>query len=74
MNKNLYQVFMSSSSASCVQWRCQSFVPKEKLSWKDPLVIVRGLQVLKMIRCPDRDPTGFSSSDSEPDPDWIGIW
>jgi len=21
MNKNLYQVFLSSSSASCVQWR-----------------------------------------------------
>jgi len=22
MNKNLYQFFFSSSSASCVQWRC----------------------------------------------------
>jgi len=28
--------------------------------------------LLNMIRSPDRDPTGFCTS--EPDPDWTGFW
>jgi len=43
MTKNLYQGFLSSSSASCVQWRYQRFDPGRKLSWKGPLVIVGSL-------------------------------
>jgi len=33
MTKKLCQWFLSSSSASCVQWRCQRFDPERKLSW-----------------------------------------
>jgi len=37
------------------------------------MCIVHGYTpVLNMIRSPDRDPTGFCTS--EPEPDWTGFW